>query len=81
MRAAWRSWLVVAALSAAVAGEAATGEHHFAVRRWTVNQGLPQDSVTAILQDEEGYLWIGTFGGLARFDGRTFKDIPTRGPG
>jgi len=81
LRAAWRSWLVVAALSAAVAGEAATGEHHFAVRRWTVNQGLPQDSVTAILQDEEGYLWIGTFGGLARFDGRTFKDIPTRGPG
>lgn len=60
---------------------ALAGEHQFAVRRWTVNQGLPQDSVTAILQDEEGYLWIGTFGGLARFDGRTFKDIPTRGPG
>lgn len=39
---------------------------------WTTDQGLPQDSVSALLQDREGYLWIGTQEGLARFDGQTF---------
>ncbi|MGH9821909.1 MAG: ligand-binding sensor domain-containing protein, partial [Blastocatellia bacterium] len=39
---------------------------------WTVQEGLPQNSVNAILQTRDGYLWIGTFGGLARFDGVRF---------
>ncbi len=41
-------------------------------RRWTTEHGLPQNSVTALLQSRDGYLWIGTFGGLARFDGLRF---------
>src|SRR5579872_6331751 len=40
---------------------------------WQTEQGLPQNTVNAILQDHEGYLWIGTFGGLARFDGERFR--------
>ena len=39
---------------------------------WQTEQGLPQNSVNAILQDQKGYFWIGTFGGLARFDGERF---------
>ena len=39
---------------------------------WHTEQGLPQNSVNAMLQDHQGYLWIGTFGGLARFDGERF---------
>ena len=39
---------------------------------WQTEQGLPQNSVNALLQDHDGYLWIGTFGGLARFDGERF---------
>ena len=39
---------------------------------WRTEQGLPQNSVNAMVQDPEGYLWIGTFGGLARFDGDRF---------
>jgi signal transduction histidine kinase/ligand-binding sensor domain-containing protein len=39
---------------------------------WTVQEGLPQNSVNAILQTRDGYLWLGTFGGLARFDGVKF---------
>src|SRR5881396_1759174 len=39
---------------------------------WTTENGLPQNSVNAILQTRDGYLWIGTFGGLARFDGVKF---------
>lgn len=40
---------------------------------WTIEAGLPQSSVQAILQSRTGHLWIGTQGGLARFDGAEFK--------
>jgi len=39
---------------------------------WTTEDGLPQNSVNAILQSRDGYLWLATFGGLARFDGVRF---------
>lgn len=44
---------------------------------WNTENGLPQNSVTAILQSRDGYLWIGTFGGLARFDGVKFTVFDT----
>jgi len=40
---------------------------------WTTDHGLPQNSVNAILQTHDGYLWIGTYEGLARFDGVSFR--------
>lgn len=39
---------------------------------WTEREGLPQGSVQAITQTRDGYLWIGTRDGLARFDGVSF---------
>jgi PAS domain S-box-containing protein len=39
---------------------------------WQIEDGLPQNTITAILQSREGYLWLGTFGGVARFDGVRF---------
>ena len=39
---------------------------------WQVDEGLPQNSVNAIAQAEEGYLWLGTQEGLVRFDGLVF---------
>ena len=39
---------------------------------WTQQQGLPQDTVRAIAQTGDGYLWLGTDDGLARFDGYDF---------
>src|SRR5262245_4461648 len=39
---------------------------------WTERDGLPQGSVQAITQTRDGYLWIGTRDGLARFDGVAF---------
>jgi signal transduction histidine kinase/streptogramin lyase len=44
----------------------------YVTRVWHTEEGLPQNSVNAMLQDHQGYLWIGTFGGLARFDGERF---------
>jgi len=44
----------------------------YVTKVWRTEEGLPQNSVNAMLQDRQGYLWIGTFGGLARFDGERF---------
>lgn len=43
------------------------------LRRFDSDAGLPQNSVTALLQDRAGYLWIGTYGGLVRYDGHDFR--------
>ncbi|MGB3464699.1 MAG: two-component regulator propeller domain-containing protein, partial [Cyclobacteriaceae bacterium] len=42
-------------------------------RTITVEDGLPQNSVTALVQDDQGYLWIGTQDGLAKYDGYEFS--------
>jgi ligand-binding sensor domain-containing protein len=39
---------------------------------WTSEDGLPQNSVRSTAQTKEGYLWLGTQAGLARFDGVRF---------
>jgi signal transduction histidine kinase len=44
----------------------------FLTEVWTAEQGLPDSSVTALAQTPDGYLWIGTYNGLARFDGTHF---------
>ncbi len=49
----------------------ATGQDNF-FDTWQVKDGLPQNSVNEIAQTPDGYLWLGTEGGLSRFDGREF---------
>ena len=41
-------------------------------RCWQSEQGLPQDHVRALAQTGDGYLWVGTDDGVARFDGVRF---------
>jgi len=45
---------------------------------WTQADGLPQDTVRAITQTADGYLWLGTEEGLARFDGYEFTTFDKR---
>ena len=44
---------------------------------WTQAQGLPQDTIRAIAQTQDGYLWLGTNEGLVRFDGYDFVTYTT----
>jgi signal transduction histidine kinase/ligand-binding sensor domain-containing protein len=49
----------------------------FSSSSWQIEQGLPQNSVSAMVQDHEGYLWLATYNGLARFDGVRFTIFDT----
>lgn len=76
-----RRWVAGAALLATVTLGGAPGadaQDRLAVTRWTAADGLPQTSVTSIARDGRGFLWITTFGGLVRFDGRELvrADLP-----
>ena len=45
---------------------------------WETEDGLPQNSITSILQSRDGYLWLGTLEGLVRFDGVHFTTFDRR---
>ena len=53
-------------------GFSAPAAPNYFARTWQVEQGLPQNKVTAVVQTRDGYLWVGTYNGLARFDGVRF---------
>ncbi len=48
---------------------------------FTIENGLPDNTVNAIIQTGNGLLWAGTESGLASFDGRTFTPVRLRIPG
>ena len=43
-----------------------------------IKEGLVQSQTTSLVQDELGYLWIATLGGVSQFDGREFKNFTTK---
>ena len=45
--------------------------------QFSTPEGLPQSQVNAIIQDELGYMWVGTLGGLAKFNGKEFINFST----
>jgi len=45
---------------------------NYITRAWQSDEGLPGNTVTAVLQTRDGYLWVSTYSGLARFDGVHF---------
>ena len=53
--------------------QAITSDPGYIVERWSVEDGLPVNSVVDIIQAHDGYLWFTTFDGLVRFDGVKFK--------
>ena len=65
-------------LSPAMAEEAADPATPFLVRSWQTDQGLPNNTVKAITQTRDGYIWLGTDGGLVRFNGESFTAFTTQ---
>ncbi len=45
--------------------------------QYSVEDGLPQTQVYALSSDDQGYLWLGTAGGAAQFNGKEFKHFST----
>ena len=60
-------------LASAVADDLGAG---WARRVWQTDDGLPAANVTGVAQTREGYLWLATQSGLARFDGVQFEVVP-----
>ena len=42
------------------------------------SEGLPQSNITALLQDRQGFIWVGTQAGLGKFDGSRFQSYTSR---
>ncbi|QIP15627.1 hypothetical protein G8759_24835 [Spirosoma aureum] len=69
LRLGWIGWLLAVWLSVGLHAQSA--EVPFV--RYTTEQGLSNDVITAIAKDQRGFMWIGTLNGLNRFDGLQFK--------
>lgn len=65
-------WSLVAGMGDARAVPLEDLATDYVIQKFTVEEGLPQNSVTKIVQTPDGYLWCSTYRGLVRFDGVRF---------
>jgi signal transduction histidine kinase/ligand-binding sensor domain-containing protein len=72
LRSLARAAALGAALAPALALDADRPLLHAGRDSWTRREGLPSQGIRAIAQGPDGYLWVGTEAGLARFDGVRF---------
>ena len=61
-----------------LSGAATVSERVLPVRPITVDEGLSQSHVTSIVEDRQGFVWIGTAVGLNRYDGYRFESFTHR---
>src|SRR5215831_2043623 len=66
---------ILAGLLAALFAMPAGATPPLSVQRYSLEEGLSQQDVTAIAQDAEGFMWFGTEDGLNRFDGYEFRQL------
>ena len=70
--------LIGACLMAAALVIPAAGEPLPPVNRFGISQGLSNNSVRCVIQDRQGFIWLGTYDGLNRYDGREFRVFRNR---
>lgn len=75
MRLPRRVGLLAMLLSVPAAAQQAALPTGYAFSTWTTGQGLPQNFVSSIVLDPEGYLWVATPGSVTRFDGQRFVPL------
>jgi len=70
--AACRLWLGLSILTPAL-----TEAQRYNLDHYDLAEGLPQSQVVAIHQDSSDYLWLGTYGGISRYNGHAFTNFTT----
>ena len=75
------AWLLAVLLAVLCGIPARAAELEPAYVRTVFDQtnGLQTDEANAVLQTRDGYLWVGSYGGLLRFDGSEFHNFSTEG--
>ncbi len=82
--ACWHKWLHSAVIAViAVIGWGSAMETEVAAeesptwlyRAWQMDDGLPDNTVTGVVQTDDGFLWVATLGGMMRFDGIRFDEF------
>ena len=68
-------WLASFLLMLAVAAQGAANNTEWSARAWQSDEGLPDNNVVEIAQAGDGFLWVATRSGLARFDGVRFREF------
>jgi signal transduction histidine kinase/ligand-binding sensor domain-containing protein len=69
------NWLVAVLfflMAGSAVGESVLAASGYVTHYWLREDGLPQNTVTAVVQTQDGYIWISSYNGLARFDGVHF---------
>ncbi len=60
------AWLLACVFCSPIAAQ------HYQIRNYTSSDGLAHGAVFDVLQDAKGYIWVGTYGGLNRYNGHSF---------
>lgn len=71
----WKAWWLMLLLCSLAFGDRcalASVQQDYGLQSWQRAHGLPDNSIEALCHTRDGYLWIGTYSGLARFDGFKF---------
>lgn len=72
---------VLGLLLVSILWNTALWSQHWSFQSYQGVDGLDSSVITAITQDQTGYIWVSTEAGVSRFDGVTFQPIPMQGGG
>ncbi len=68
-------WWTGILLMLGLAGRVAGTNVEWSARSWQADEGLPDNTVVGMAQSNDGFLWVATQSGLARFDGVRFREF------
>ncbi|MBC8166389.1 MAG: hypothetical protein H7Y20_11015, partial [Bryobacteraceae bacterium] len=72
------SRLLVLTFTAASLYAAATLPTQFVINSWDTSSGLPEETISSVMQTRDGYLWLANANGLVRYDGNSFQTYQPR---
>ena len=68
-------WLAAALMAVCAPARATSTNSSWFARAWQTDDGLPNNTVTGLAQTPDGFLWVATTVGVARFDGVRFEEL------